>query len=316
MANTELAKLLNLQMSQPEQKAEMSQNDMLAQAIIGLAPILAGAALGGAQGGAAGAQAGLTGLQAIKTGKKEAEEKAEKLATKRKEALTQALALSKEERAEKAAQRAEERQIAELGLKRKELQLKEADTGKGTKLTSEQTQVLAGFDSANKQIEEIEKRIQENIDIMGPITGIFSGKAGYGTKAKAFDARMKLAAQDIGTALERGKLTDADIDRYRQMLPNLRDTPEVAREKAILLRELIATKRAATIEAMGSGGYNVSKIAPLQAPITQQAVMPTSDKSPRLLDKLPSGLGLRDAEAAPMTDRQKRIMELRKQLGK
>lgn len=303
MPQTDLAKLLNFGASEPaaEKPAGPSQNEMLAQAIIGLAPILAGAAFGGSAGGAAGAQAGLSGLQAIQAGKKEQKQEEKEALAEKKQRMADILAAAKEERAAsaeeragRAEKRAEARQVAELGLRRKELELKETDAGKGSKLTSEQTQTIAAFDGANKQIEEIEKRIQENSDIMGPIAGIVSGKAGYGTKAKTFDARMKLAAQDIGKALEGGKLTDADIDRYRSMLPNLRDTPEVAFEKSQLLRELIATKRGAAIQAMGAGGYNVSRISPTEFVTTSAKARSLGTPS-----SLPSGLSTRDAMAAP-----------------
>lgn len=284
MAASDLQKLLGLQLQQPEAAAQPSQNEMLAQALIGLAPILAGAALGGAQGGAIGAQAGGIGLESLAAGKKQERERMEKLADKRRTDIMTALALGKEARAE-------QRQETELGLRKREVQAKEADVGKGSKLTSEQTQTIAGFTSADKQVEEIEKRIEENSDIMGPVVGRVAGAAGYGTRAKAFDARMKLAAQDIGKALEGGKLTDADIERYRAMLPNLQDTPEVAQAKASLLRELIANKRAASVEAFGAGGYNISKI-PAPA-VSAQKQMVEQQRS-----GLPSGLGPRDAVAS------------------
>lgn len=287
MAQSDLAKLLNLQLgaAKPEEPKMTGQNEMLAQAIIGLAPILAGAALGGARGGAVGAQAGLTGLEAIEKGRKEKEAKAEKLKASEKERLTTAIALSKEEREQAASKRLEERQIKELGFKGRELEIKEAEAGKGSKLTSEQTQILSGFTSADKQLEEIEKNITKNQSLMGPFVGRLSGFAGYNTAAKQFDARMKLAAQDIGKALEGGKLTDADIDRYRAMLPNITDTPDVAREKSTIVRELIETKRLATVEALGAGGYNISKIK-----------IPPNKKP--LQQKIPAGTGTKEAFAS------------------
>lgn len=284
MAASDLQKLLGLQLQQPESPAQPSQNEMLAQALIGLAPILAGAALGGARGGAIGAQAGGIGLESLAAGKKQERERMEKLADKRRTDIMTALALGKEARAE-------EREKKMLEFRGREVAAKEGEVGKGSKLTSEQTQTIAGFTSADKQIEEIEKRIEENSDIMGPVVGRVAGAAGYGTRAKAFDARMKLAAQDIGKALEGGKLTDADIERYRAMLPNLQDTPEVAQAKAELLRELIANKRAASVEAFGAGGYNISRIPKPIVPEQKQIVQKQSAG-------LPSGLGPRDAVAS------------------
>jgi hypothetical protein len=285
----ELAELLKLQLAEQQTPAaQPEQTDLFWQSVIGLAPILAGAAFGGSQGGAIGAQAGMSGLQQLEAGRKEREARAEKLAASarqgRQDVVRTAIELAKEGRQEKREQKG-------LELREREVVAKETESGKGSKMTSEQTKIMADFTSADRQMSEIENRIDENADIMGPVVGRVAGAAGYGTKAKAFDARMKIAAQDIGKALEGGKLAEGDVPRYRAMLPNLQDTPEVAREKAALIRELIANKRAAAVQAFEAGGYNVSKIAPA-------ASRPAMPEKKQVRAVLPSGLGPRDAVAS------------------
>lgn len=300
-AEPALADILKFQLNQAADKAseaaaaasdaKPSQNEMIAQAILGLAPILAGAALGGARGGAIGAEAGLAGLSKLEAAKKEERDRADKLRAQEKERLSSAILLSKELRGERTEAEKLAIEKARLEIERGKAK-KEAKEDKGSKLTSEQTQILSGYDSGDKQLQEIEKRIDENSAIMGPIYGRVSGGLGYGTAAKAFDARMKLAAQDIGKSLEGGKLAEGDVPRYREMLPNITDTPEVAKEKIAILREQIATKRQAAINTFGAGGYNVSKLidsGPISVniPKTRQSM------------SLPSGLMTNDAIAAP-----------------
>lgn len=120
----------------PAKPAALSENSMLAQAILGLAPILAGAAFGGSRGGAIGAEAGLTGLQRLEAGRREQEAKEAEAArlskAEQKETIANALALAKEQRAMaaedralKTAKLAETRQAKELGIKEQELALKQ-----------------------------------------------------------------------------------------------------------------------------------------------------------------------------------------------
>ena len=305
MADTELAKLLQLQMAPKEEPAAVpSQNEMLAQAILGLAPILAGAAFGGAKGGAIGAEAGLGGLSYLEKAKKEK-------ADAEKAGLEKTLALAKEKRAEEAALRAEERQAAELGISKQRLALERQKAEKGevtkpSKLTSEQTSHLSSIDSATFQLGKIAEEVDALGDKMGPIAG-FKALSPYATESKAFDARMKLAAQDIGKSLEGGKLTDQDILRYRQMLPNLSDTPELAKQKIAIINELLSQKKAATIDVLGKSGYDVSRL-PAPEVIAAPVVFKKKEQ--------PMTLGTTDAQAGAPTERQLRIQELRKQLGK
>lgn len=111
-----------------EEVKDNSTNELIAQSIIALAPILLGAAAQGTQGGAIGGQAGLAGLKQFQSlAEKEQERKTERerlARTQNLQNLEQALKISQEERAQKASARAEERQTRELALKEKELELK------------------------------------------------------------------------------------------------------------------------------------------------------------------------------------------------
>lgn len=265
----------------------MDTGEIFARSIIALAPALIGYGLGGSLGGVAGAEASKKTLETATELEKSQKEALEKEAERKMKLGLELIKYQKE--AQKAAR--------EEGFKQKELQLKErgviaeerragekvAEAGKGKVLTSEQAKLIGGFKSAEDQLSAIEREIEKNVDVMGPGIGRLLSKSPYATETQAFDARMKLAAQKIGVSLESGKLTDEDIARYRQMLPNITDTPDVARAKIKIVRELLVGEQAAQLSAMGAGGYDVSKFQQAQKSpsITLPGQMKEAQAAPR-----------------------------------
>lgn len=170
-----------------------------------------------------------------------------------------------------------------LDLKGKEFAQK---TEQGKTLPSAQAESLGDANASFNALDAANKVFQASGDIAGPIRGRISGLmstgeiGGRGLKAKSFDAQLKINAQTIGKYLEGGKLTDADIDRYKKMLPNLNDSPEAAQEKTNLLKEMLANKQAAQVEALSQAGYNVGniKLSPKSAQKISQPSPPTETK--------------------------------------
>lgn len=243
-------------------KESMSDKELVGRLLIGFVPTLLGAAIGRATGlgtglgGAAGGEAAVAGLKqldALQEAQRKAEETAKKSEAEKAKSERE-FGLKERELEEKL----KIEQIKAATERMKAVQKAEAEP-KGKTVTAEQAKLVAGLDTSEKQLDAIESEIEKNADVMGPVAGRLIGVSPYATETKAFDARMKLAAQKIGVALEGGKLTDEDIMRYRQMLPNLTDTPEVARAKVGVVRELLAQERQAQIGSMGAGGYEVGK---------------------------------------------------------
>lgn len=136
------------------------------------------------------------------------------------------------------------------------------------------TEALA-FGSSNAAFQALGdagKAFEANKDISGPMKGRWTQLQGAmelgddGTKAKIFDAQLKANAQIIGKSLEGGKLTDQDIERYKQMLPNLNDSPDAAKGKIAVLQSILAQKQNAESTALGDSGYNTGSIQLSQAP--------------------------------------------------
>jgi hypothetical protein len=140
------------------------------------------------------------------------------------------------------------------------------EKAKGAKLPSELTSQLGQANFAQKAVEEQLQNIEGASDIAGPGTGAFYGLLGKaqigegGKKAAEIDALANQNAQVIGRFLEGGKMTDADVPRYKSMMPSITDSPEVRKAKAEALSKKIAERQSAELEALGGAGYNVQGI--------------------------------------------------------
>lgn len=313
MAQSDLAKLLNLQLdaAQPEEPKMPGQNEMLAQAIIGLAPILAGAALGGARGGAAGAQAGMVGLEAVERGRKEKEAKAEKRSAAdreaQKEAIKTALDLSKERRAEEAAGRAEKRQLEELGLKKKELSLKEQEMGRKaseTKQLPSAQYLAAGYARRLEQAEQVFDRLSEQGYSRAETSQRLSSILPRELQSDARQANDQAERNFINAILRResgAAISQAEFQNAEQQyFPRPGDNADVAAQKKANRMQAVAALKA-------EAGKALEQIPLVSVPVPQK-------KTPSPTPTMPGGVT--EAEAGSITPRQQRIMELRKQLGK
>lgn len=127
----------------------------------------------------------------------------------------------------------------------------------GVQLPAGEVSKLAEGDSMTGLMAPIGENIKKNADIMGPLKGRVGGLNPYNTRAQVFDADMKMAAQKIGTFLEGGKMTDKDVPKYRAMLPNIFDTPEVAQGKLANVTKLLQEKQAGQVDSLNRAGFKV-----------------------------------------------------------
>jgi hypothetical protein len=71
---------------------------------------------------------------------------------------------------------------------------------------------------------------------------------------------VRTARQTIGKLKEGGVLRAEDEVKYAKMLPELTDTPEVARNKIQLVMREMAQKQNDAIAALEAAGYDVSGV--------------------------------------------------------
>ena len=295
MPQTDLSKLLNLDLAEkPAEAAKPSQNEMFAQSLLALAPILAGAAVGGAQGGAAGAEAGMTGLKSLAESKRLEKEAMAKAEDKRKSDIMTAIAWGKE-------QRAEERQLAELGLSKRRLEIEAAKAAKEKEPSG--PQFLAG--TYARRLEQAEQ-VFDNLQ-----SGGFNRAATKERLASVLPAELQSSARvandqaernfvnsilrrESGAAISAAEYKNAE----QQYFPRPGDSSDV-----------IAQKKANRLQAMAGlqaeAGRALEKVPLVNVPMmAKQAAQPGA------------AMGVQNAEAAAPSERQQRILELRKQLGK
>jgi hypothetical protein len=111
----------------------------------------------------------------------------------------------------------------------------------------------AAMESADKLLESFKKK-----------TNFVSGVAQFlpGTDATMYQDERKVAAQVIGRLLEGGKLSDADLPRYVEMLPSPGDGAKRAKNKIDAIKAMVRTKLRADERALRGSGYNTRGIDP------------------------------------------------------
>lgn len=117
-----------------------------------------------------------------------------------------------------------------------------------------------------KELGEANSAVKSAQDILNRFDGKADGVGGWLmsflplTDASKYEDRARVATQVIGTYLEGGKLSDANVPQYRAMLPKPGETRETARNKVDAIVQLVAARQAAQKGALAGSGYNVSGI--------------------------------------------------------
>jgi hypothetical protein len=109
-------------------------------------------------------------------------------------------------------------------------------------------------------LKDVRNTVEGNTDQFGPVSGRLSAMNPWNEKAKTMDAQMRISAQNFGKYMEGGVLRKEDEIKYREMFPNLSDTPEVANNKLALVERMLAEKQNSDVKALKDQGYDVSGV--------------------------------------------------------
>ncbi len=131
----------------------------------------------------------------------------------------------------------------------------------GKALPATQVKDLSDMQDTLLKLDELEGMITgEYGGYFGPIQGGVAGdiaqSVGLSGERSTIQSITNVLAQSMGKALEGGKLTDADIERYRQMLPNLKDTPGNALKKLQMVRQMITQQVQSQTSGYQTAGYD------------------------------------------------------------
>ena len=144
----------------------------------------------------------------------------------------------------------------------------------GPKVTAGTAQELGDSKAAEAMLESLEKSIEANKDNLGPVEGRVRGWNPYDTNAQSFQAQVNATKQIVGKYLEGGVLRMEDEKKYEKILPKLSDTPEVAKNKLLEVKRLIAEKYGSQVGTLGEGGYDISGFSQEnKAPVEDQKLV-------------------------------------------
>lgn len=177
----------------------------------------------------------------------------------------------------------------------------------GTRLPADKVLTVQAGQQIPKQLDDIEQTIANNQDQFGPVKGLIGGMNPYNQKTQTIDAQVRTAAQNFGRFMEGGVLRKEDELKYMKMFPQLRDTPEVAQNKLMLIRKALEEKNVADVAALQRSGYDTTAFNEI----------PQGKRDlPTILGKTPQSSGLiPEAQAAPKAPQKGEIKNGYKFIG-
>jgi hypothetical protein len=135
---------------------------------------------------------------------------------------------------------------------------------------------IGQLDAAEKMIHDLSKEWDQKVSGAG--SGLFAKIPG--TTAAQYSDNQLAKAQAIGTILEHGKLTDADLyNKYMKLVPEASDSPERKTGKIEQLLRLVQQAKASQIQGLTQAGYKTqgfqtapAAAAPADAPTAPEEV--------------------------------------------
>lgn len=134
----------------------------------------------------------------------------------------------------------------------------ELNTDSGKQLTESNVRLLSDAKNLPNVIAELDSLIKDNEGVFGPVQGTLRQKNPYDRTAQTVEAQIRSARQLVGKFMEGGVLRKEDEEKYRKILPDLSDTPEVAKAKVGQLRDLLANQYSGYIKDLQGSGYSTS----------------------------------------------------------
>lgn len=105
---------------------------------------------------------------------------------------------------------------------------------------------------------KLEATIKSSSGMMGPIQGRIASANEYNTEAQKVKASVEAATQIVGKYLEGGVLRKEDVPKYKAMLPQLSDQPEVALDKLQKVYSIVKEKQEGLINAVKEQKYSTA----------------------------------------------------------
>jgi len=152
-------------------------------------------------------------------------------------------------------------------------------------LPAGEIQNLADAKTALDSLKNVSETFKANPDMFGKTQGLWNratAAVGMNDAAATLQSQLNSTRQVVGIFLEKGVLRKEDEEKYKKMLPEDTDTPEVAANKIDIVHRLLNNKLAAHLDANKRGGYDVSGFEGYlgqspENPLTKNAKPPSGD---------------------------------------
>lgn len=135
---------------------------------------------------------------------------------------------------------------------------------------------LADMRSGYNQLVSLEQEFNDKL--FDPISGRARKLNPYQTDTQLLDANLKLVKQIIGKGLEGGVLRKEDEEKYKDILPQISDTAEVARGKLSKLKDSISQKYGTSVDVFKELGFSMDGVKPIGP--QEQATSPQAGGNP------------------------------------
>jgi len=156
----------------------------------------------------------------------------------------------------------------------------------GRPLSAAQSQLLSDGAQMEAVLNPIKDLVENKKNLFGPISGL-NALNPYDTESKVASAKLETAAQMVGKYMEGGVLRQEDVAKYKKMLPQITDTPEVAKAKLENVQGMLKDKQQQYIRDYAASGFDVSKFDAGSAPTTIEPAAPTNDEITQLRAAFP-----------------------------
>jgi len=125
------------------------------------------------------------------------------------------------------------------------------------KLTGGQLKELSDIQNSISQMQTATDLVGSYTEKMGPFQGQIGSANKYDTDSQTFQSGMEAIAQQVGKAMEGGVLRAEDVPKYKKMLPQITDTPQVAKNKILQVQKLLNSQL--SIKQQIYGDYDVAE---------------------------------------------------------
>jgi hypothetical protein len=150
-------------------------------------------------------------------------------------------------------------------------------------LTASETEQLADLKDQMGSLDNVYTDWKTRVGpTTGPVDYVGNKASGFfpNTDVSNYKTNLKQKAQLIGKALEGGKLTDVDFEKYIDFLPQPGDTDKRARSRVQNLKDALEKKYSQRVQTFGEAGYDVKGFTAIK-----NKPLPGSDDTKKVMTK-------------------------------